>query len=173
MKKQNNKGFTLVELIVVMAIMAILVGALAPQVIKYVEKARESKDLQTVSTVYTAVQTAIASSEVTIEDQKVVLESVTNTTAIPLLADIKSLLSSDMGTSTAIVGKCKSSAGKGTTGTGTTTAVYVAYDKLTGYLGVYIGTAPVTFGDTVTTATLFEKTIKDASTTKIGPVSNQ
>ena len=41
-KQKNNKGFSLVELIVVIAIMAVLVGVLAPQLIKYVEKSRES-----------------------------------------------------------------------------------------------------------------------------------
>ena len=33
--KKNNKGFSLVELIIVIAIMAILAGALAPALIKY------------------------------------------------------------------------------------------------------------------------------------------
>ena len=37
-KQKNNKGFSLVELIVVIAIMAVLVGVLAPQLMKYVEK---------------------------------------------------------------------------------------------------------------------------------------
>lgn len=36
-KQKNNKGFSLVELIVVIAIMAVLVGVLAPQLMKYVE----------------------------------------------------------------------------------------------------------------------------------------
>ena len=41
MKKQkNNKGFSLIELIVVVAIMAVLVGVLAPAYLRYVEKAR-------------------------------------------------------------------------------------------------------------------------------------
>ena len=41
MKRQkNNKGFSLVELIVVVAIMAVLVGVLAPAYLRYVEKAR-------------------------------------------------------------------------------------------------------------------------------------
>lgn len=38
-KRLNKKGFTLVELIIVIAILAILVAVLAPQYIKYVSKA--------------------------------------------------------------------------------------------------------------------------------------
>ena len=38
--KKNNKGFSLIELIVVVAIMAVLVGILAPAYLQYVEKAR-------------------------------------------------------------------------------------------------------------------------------------
>lgn len=36
----KNSGFSLVELIIVIAIMAILAGALAPALIKYVKKSR-------------------------------------------------------------------------------------------------------------------------------------
>ena len=39
MKSGENKGFSLVELIIVIAIMAVLVGVLTPIMIKYVEKA--------------------------------------------------------------------------------------------------------------------------------------
>ncbi len=60
MKKMNNKGFSLVELIIVIAIMAILVGVLAPQFIKYVEQSRESADLQTIEEIKTAVETLTA-----------------------------------------------------------------------------------------------------------------
>ncbi len=60
MKKTNNKGFSLVELIIVIAIMAVLIGVLAPQFIKYVERSRESTDLQNVEEMKTAIETYVA-----------------------------------------------------------------------------------------------------------------
>ena len=41
---KDNKGFSLVELIIVIAIMAVLTALLAPQFLKYVEKARIERD---------------------------------------------------------------------------------------------------------------------------------
>lgn len=50
MEESRNKGFSLIELIIVVAIMAVLIGVLAPQYIKYVEKSRISVDEDTADT---------------------------------------------------------------------------------------------------------------------------
>lgn len=56
MKKLNNKGFSLVELIIVIAIMAVLIVVLAPQYLKYVEKSRNSTDITNATEIVTALQ---------------------------------------------------------------------------------------------------------------------
>jgi len=58
MKKLNNKGFSLVELIIVIAIMAILVGVVGTQVIPYLENSRKAKDQQVLSAWNTAAMSA-------------------------------------------------------------------------------------------------------------------
>jgi type IV pilus assembly protein PilA len=69
-KKRNNKGFSLVELIVVMAIMAILAVTLAPSLTKYVEKSRKAADKEVVNSIYTAVEYAIL-------DEKILADAAT------------------------------------------------------------------------------------------------
>lgn len=59
-KKMNDKGFSLVELIIVIAIMAILIGVLAPQYLKFVERSRKSTDVQNVDEVVRAVEIYLA-----------------------------------------------------------------------------------------------------------------
>lgn len=58
--KKNNKGFSLVELIVVVLIMAIIAVALAPQVMKWVNNARITADQNAAGNLKTAVQVAVA-----------------------------------------------------------------------------------------------------------------
>ena len=58
MKKMNNKGFSLVELIVVVLIMAIIAVALAPQVMKWVENSRKSTDIENYNALVEAANVA-------------------------------------------------------------------------------------------------------------------
>lgn len=91
MKKTNNKGFSLVELIIVVAIMAILIGVLAPQYIKYVEKSRVSADEDTMDSLTKAVQTAVTDDdyyEDIAEGDSIVIQNSGNTVGTNLQAPI-------------------------------------------------------------------------------------
>lgn len=56
-ERMNDRGFSLVELIIVIAIMAILIVVLAPQYLRYVERSRNSTDMQNARTIMTAIET--------------------------------------------------------------------------------------------------------------------
>lgn len=58
--KKNNKGFSLVELIVVILIMAIIAVALAPQVMKWVGESKDSTDENNMATIKSAVSAGVA-----------------------------------------------------------------------------------------------------------------
>ena len=72
MKKTNNKGFSLVELIVVIAIMAVLMVVVAPQMLRYVERTRIQRDNTAISEIANAVKIAMA-------DENVNTNTATNT----------------------------------------------------------------------------------------------
>lgn len=59
--KVNNKGITLLEIIIAIAIMAILVGAIVPQYIKFVDKSRKATDIENADTIAKAFQRVIVS----------------------------------------------------------------------------------------------------------------
>jgi type IV pilus assembly protein PilA len=63
-RKNENKGFSLVELIVVVAIMAVLVAVLAPSLLAYVERSRAQKDDSAMGEVANAVMLALADQDV-------------------------------------------------------------------------------------------------------------
>lgn len=60
MKKSNNKGFTLVELIVVLVILAILAAILVPALLGYIDRAKESQIVLNARSVYTAAQAELS-----------------------------------------------------------------------------------------------------------------
>lgn len=63
-KQKSKKGFTLVELIVVIAILGILAALVVPQVTGYIEKAQESTDQANAQMLYTAGQLYVTDLEV-------------------------------------------------------------------------------------------------------------
>ena len=61
MKKNNNKGFTLVELIVVLVILAILAAILVPALLGYIDRAREKQYVLNAKSALTATQAELSS----------------------------------------------------------------------------------------------------------------
>ena len=59
----EREGFSLVELIIVIAILAILIGVVALVVLPYLESARESTDRSALAEVTTAFKTAVSNPE--------------------------------------------------------------------------------------------------------------
>ena len=119
---KNNKGFSLVELIIVIAIMAILVGVMAPQLIKYIEKTNQASDVQLCDSVKTAVTTgymdpAVAKKGETIAAGTYTIESCCSacgTAKAEMYAAVNDILGTPSGTKpdAYMVGKLKSKLGK-------------------------------------------------------------
>lgn len=128
-KKLNNKGFSLVEIIIVIAVMAVLTGIIAPQIMSYVEESREAKDLQLVNSIFTAVQTAFA-----VEPPTADIDDETITNVVASYTKISTFLGTDLDTVGEVQGKAKSKRGKAGT-------LYIDYKESTGELKVYIGSA--------------------------------
>lgn len=63
MKKMNNKGFSLIELIIVIAIMAILVAIIAPNLTKYLGKSKKNTDKKNADEIASQIQTSISDYE--------------------------------------------------------------------------------------------------------------
>ena len=63
-KKNKNHGFSLIEMIVVVAILAVMVLVLAPKLLSYNERSRAEKDNSSMDEVVNAIQLALADQEI-------------------------------------------------------------------------------------------------------------
>ena len=90
-KKLNNKGFSLVELIIVIAIMAVLIGLLAPQFLKYVQRTKYSTDIKNGQEIATVIQTLIADGKITTSASPTAIE-INDTSDVMVAAKSSNLL---------------------------------------------------------------------------------
>ena len=111
-EKKDNKGFSLVELIIVIAIMAILVGIV---VIPYINKSKVAKDQQVLNSISTAavaaysengatgdvtitdVFTAIAGTDDTSKTAEAIRKGILSSSGFDTLDNFKNALGSDAG----------------------------------------------------------------------------
>ena len=106
----EREGFSLVELIIVIAIMAILIAVIALAVLPYLERSRESKDKQTLDTVYGAFQTALSEEAVAKECSG----GLSQTTTLPSGGKTKAQIEKNLGATIADAeGKLVSNNAKG------------------------------------------------------------
>lgn len=87
--RKNDKGFTLVELIVVLVILALLAAILVPALLGYIDKAKKEKNYQAAQEVHTAVQ-ALATESYGKGDAKptMSLDDIKNLAGIDDLAEV-------------------------------------------------------------------------------------
>ena len=64
-KSKNKKGFTMVELIVVVVIILILTAVMVPQLLKYVDKAKQANAKADAATILSQVQADYADAQLT------------------------------------------------------------------------------------------------------------
>lgn len=80
---KKNDGFSLVELIIVIAIMAVLIGILAPTYLKYVQKSAVSSDKQLITTISRAITYAATDQKIQEEPASLtVINSLTSPTKL-------------------------------------------------------------------------------------------
>lgn len=115
-KQKNKKGFTLIELIVVIAIIGILAAVLLPQFLGFTDRAREGTAVSGAKEMLTALQTVYSLDGAgAIDDSNAAASLATIKTYIPVLKE--NALDAAPTTATALPkGQC--SLGKITVGTG-------------------------------------------------------
>ncbi len=142
-KKMNDKGFSLVELIIVIAIMAVLVGVLAPQFMKYVEQSRKATDIQNAEMIRDSVLADIADGFIKGSNTNV---DFVNYNATTPAAD--GSMASAIATAPAIQGNLVDHGG----------AFQVTYDAAAGICSVSVSNGTVTYTLTDAASAAFYKT---------------
>lgn len=75
-KGMGRKGFTLIELIVVLAILAVLAGIMVPSMIGWVDRARDSQVLLEARTAFLSLETLVAEAAVLEDSSQVDTEDI-------------------------------------------------------------------------------------------------
>ena len=87
MSQKNNKGFSLVELIVVVAIMAVLMGILVPTLVKNVEKSKKQKDASAIEEIRSTMVTTLADPTYSDIEATIVYDGTTIDIDVPKTSD--------------------------------------------------------------------------------------
>ena len=57
--KRARSGFSLIELLIAITVRVVLVGLITPYIIRYVDRAREVRDMQTLDSIYEGINAAL------------------------------------------------------------------------------------------------------------------
>lgn len=73
--KRKKKGFTLIEMVIVIAIMGILIGLVSPSAMKSIKEARVNSDIANAKSIATAIIAGQANGDITFDDSAVKKEN--------------------------------------------------------------------------------------------------
>ena len=127
MKKNNNKGFTLAELLIVVAIIAVLVAIAIPIFTTQLEKARESTDAANIRSAYAEVMAKAleeSKTDVTAEVTKVQTVAGWQNTGIEKIAGV-AIADIDAGGTGKVTIKYTAADGKVAIGNATTSPTFI------------------------------------------------